>query len=1059
MTTTTISAETAPVDVRMDAFSRPDGPEVFSAVTQVNQVWHPDPFDVESIHEEARETFGQLVQRATSVPDSGLGKSLLLLGEAGSGKTHLMRAFRNRLHADGRGYFAYMQMTTRQESYSRYVLSNLIDGLEYPYIQPHQPTGLDRLARALIDGLDEDLSDQARKIQDDELDRDSLAQLVHELADKAIAKPQFHGIDIDIIRAVVYLLCPDNRIRSRVVKWLRCEDLGRFDRDWIGDLVPRPQDHMPLRTIIDLGHLMFAVQDAALVICADQIEEMIDAAAVGSAAGEVFRRMIDALIEINTSVPTSIVVVSCLEDYYVKGRELLARPKLDRLEYDPAPIRLKASRSEGEIKEIVERRLEYLYGAFDLAIDPDRPTFPFPGEFLASLSGMSTRQVLNHCRQEQEYALAGKEVKFKPPVPGNGKVPSTGPENPLEQLWNDFHTSGPSPNLDQEPDLAKLLADAIASASAEISSTVHFSAECDGRMVPVEMHQPNNAVDKLLVAVCNRSAQGGGLKRQIDEVANRAGELSAVFVRSSPFPTSPKTVVMRRLAELITPKGKGRRVVIEAGDWKKMGAFQVFREKHGSHPAFAEWQRQQRPLTSLASLRDVLALDRLLAPSMPPMAPPTPAPQLSATPKPRAIQTAEPPVPIDTGSFRLGVTRSVTPAAVLVEPKELTQHAAFLGGSGSGKTTAALVMIEQLLLRGVAAVLIDRKGDLSRYADPDAWPGADSDSERSAVQRRLREQIDVVLYTPGNEGGRSLTLPIVPVDFAQLPAAERQQLAGYAAAALWGMMGNKRTLMDPRLAILGKAIEVLGTRGTVAVTVQALHQVIQDQDESLVAAVGNFDAKHYWKLSENLLTLKLQRQSLLEGDGESLDFDSLLGRGHHRAAGKTRLTIINTQFLGDTGAIDFWLSQFLLAAGRWAARNPAPDRLQAVLLFDEADQYLPATRQPATKGPMENLLRRARSAGIGLFLATQSPGDFDYKCRDQIRLWLIGRVKEPAAIAKLKPMLESARLDAAAKLPGQETGQFFLVREKEVVPILADRSLMSTQQLSEERIVYLAKHL
>jgi hypothetical protein len=28
---------------------------------------------------------------------------------------------------------------------------------------------------------------------------------------------------------------------------------------------------------------------------------------------------------------------------------------------------------------------------------------------------------------------------------------------------------------------------------------------------------------------------------------------------------------------------------------------------------------------------------------------------------------------------------------------------------------------------------------------------------------------------------------------------------------------------------------------------------------------------------------------------------------------------------------------------------------------------------------------RARSAGVGVFLATQSPGDFDYKCKENVR--------------------------------------------------------------------------
>ena len=39
----------------------------------------------------------------------------------------------------------------------------------------------------------------------------------------------------------------------------------------------------------------------------------------------------------------------------------------------------------------------------------------------------------------------------------------------------------------------------------------HFGADPDGRFVPVEVHGPGNAVDKLYVAVCDRGAQGGGL--------------------------------------------------------------------------------------------------------------------------------------------------------------------------------------------------------------------------------------------------------------------------------------------------------------------------------------------------------------------------------------------------------------------------------------------------------------------------------------------------------------------------------------------------------------------
>jgi DNA helicase HerA-like ATPase len=106
---------------------------------------------------------------------------------------------------------------------------------------------------------------------------------------------------------------------------------------------------------------------------------------------------------------------------------------------------------------------------------------------------------------------------------------------------------------------------------------------------------------------------------------------------------------------------------------------------------------------------------------------------------------------------------------------------------------------------------------------------------------------------------------------------------------------------------------------------------------------------------------------------------------------------------------------------------------------------------------MEDLLRRARSAGLGLLLATQSPGDFDYKCRDNIRAWFVGRVKEETALAKMKPMLSDCRVDVAARLPTQERGEFHLLRDGSVTSLQAGPSLMLTEQLPEQEILELAR--
>src|ERR1044072_4337448 len=99
-------------------------------------------------------------------------------------------------------------------------------------------------------------------------------------------------------------------------------------------------------------------------------------------------------------------------------------------------------------------------------------------------------------------------------------------------------------------------------------------------------------------------------------------------------------------------------------------------------------------------------------------------------------------------------------------------------------------------------------------------------------------------------------------------------------------------------------------------------------------------------------------------------------------------------------------------------------------MFEKAYAYISANSKPATAEPLQSLLKRARSAGLGMMLATQSPGDLDYKSRDQIPSWFIGPVGEDTALRKLKPPFQSeSGLDPATALPGQTVGEFHLVQE------------------------------
>jgi len=1039
----------AAADPRMSAFLAPGCREIFHSVVAPSEIWNADPYDVETIHAEARAVFEHLLHRAGRTPPPPSGAVLVLKGEAGSGKTHLMRAFRTRVHGQGLGYCAYLQMTSEASNYARYMLNNLLDGLEQRYDPTgiaHR-TGLARLSAALLESVPGLSGPEMEAFREGDVVSDA-RRLVDEYANRLQQAARFRVCDLELLRVMLHLERGEPPVHSPALMWLRCQDMRPRDREWIGGEVPRIDDSHPMRMLQQFAILTNAVHGVPLVLLIDQLEDMANQ----SAPVERFLKVIDAITAFTDIIPNTVVVLACLEDYFKENVDRLTKSKQDRLLRDPEPIRLLGTRTFDEIREMTASRLAYLYDTAEVDIDPADELYPFYEEHLAKWNNTRARDVLAFLQQHHQRCItAGRWEE-----PGDLTPKTTTPVgDDLDPLWNDFHSSFEPTVPDGEEELAGVLADAIHTATAEMPDGFQFDCALDQRYVEFETHKPDNSVDKLLVAVCNATTRGVAFGKQIAELEQRAGEVPVAIVRTTSFPKTGKAAT--QLAGML--KRHGRTVVVADSDWRRMLAFEAFRTRHATRPDFASWQRAARPLGELDSLQKILKLNSLVVTSRAPVtsAPVVPPPTRDE-PDRSASHVPMPDGAANAGPLILGRMLGVMQAPVTFEPNEFAQHAAFLGGTGSGKTTAALNLIEQLLARDVPAVLLDRKGDLCRYADRLTWERPLGDPAREAARQALRAKLDVALFTPGEPNGRPLVLPVVPPGFDQLPEADRERFAQYAAAALGSMLGFKLADADKaQRAILAKAIETMAAVPGAAITVPALRAIVAERDDALLNAIGGaYPDKYYTNLAQHLLTLELNNKQLLTG-GVELDVDALLGKGSHARPGRVRLSVISTRFLGDPAKVDFWVSQLLAAVSRWCAKSPQA-RLQAVFLFDEADIYLPAgTKQPATKAPMEDLLKRARSAGVGVFLATQSPGDLDYKCKENVRTWLIGRVKEPRAIEKLKPMLAAAKGNVTDKLGGQATGEFYLVRESIVTAVRSDESFMRTEQLSENEIARLAR--
>lgn len=1053
-------------DPRAKAFCSHQGLDIFHAVTHHNQIWQPDPYDVETIHGAARAAYHQLLNRVGGHASSDSGRILLLLGESGAGKTHLMRAFRNQTHEQQRGFFSYMQMTSAVSNYARYVLLNTIDSLDKPYYEPFAPTtGLMKLSNALIENVEAVSQDELARLSDDDLSQEELVNLIYPIADRIVNLDRFNDVDIDLIRALLYLQPGQRAINARVSRLLRCEPLTTYDSNMLGGMTSRDREDDPLRMLQSLAILVQAVTDGAFIICLDQLEDIHN---LDDAANR-FRRAVQTIVTL-AEIPNVVVVLSCLGEFYELLKKDLHKSHIDRLELDPTPVRLKAQRPVDEVEQIIARRLQYLYELTKTPFNDIDALYPFSRDAVQTLANRTTRDVLEWCRRQREESIAIGDLSGL----GNGDGGTGGAQFiELSQLWND-HLTGSFEVPENDRYLLSLCGNSIARCGQELGNGYQFVTKVHNNFLTVDLSQaPDVPGNSLLLSMCQKSAKGGALAKQIRELEKKANGQTPVALRTTEFPNNPSTKIAEQIGQFLSDGG--RRAQVADSDWRTMMAIQSFEQEHGDHPDYAAWLRAEQPLSQLPSLQRILDLKNLPANGHsgngavakrpePPTQPETHVDPLNEQtevpengkdkPEPQP-ELPQPKLPDPAAEILLGQTGTAASTPVTISPAALVRHAAFLGGSGSGKTTLALTLIEGLLLRGIPAILLDRKGDLCSYANPAAWETPADNPERAAYRQLLRDQIDVAVYTPGTIGqGRPLSIPVTPAGLDQLPSAERQLMANYCASALAGVMGYKSSGLDKtRMAILGQAIAVLSTlQGEQPLSVGQLIKFIDAQDPLLVDAIGVLDPKYCKKLAEDLQTMSLTAGHFFDTQHEPLSTEQLL---HSTQSGKTRLSVVNLGSLGDNSNILFWVSQFLLDLNRYARNHPS-GKLQAVVLFDEADLYLPAVGKPSTKEPMESLLKRARSAGLGILLATQSPGDLDYKSRDQISSWFVGKVKENTALNKLKPMLSEAKIDVTSKLANQQVGEFFAIRAGEVTPLQAQMSLIRAEQVPVERIQALA---
>ncbi len=373
----------------------------------------------------------------------------------------------------------------------------------------------------------------------------------------------------------------------------------------------------------------------------------------------------------------------------------------------------------------------------------------------------------------------------------------------------------------------------------------------------------------------------------------------------------------------------------------------------------------------------------------------------------------------------------LTPEPLLYPIDHLTTHALLLGMTGSGKTGMGLVIVEEILRQGLPVLLLDVKGDLANLlltfpdlAPADFLPWVDADAARRQDQTpeqaaaeladrartglaewdltpdhiaRLRQTVDLALYTPGSRSGR-------PVDllarFSAPPQNDPDELALRAqglASALLGLAGVNADPLRSREHILITTLIRYSWEQQGALELPALIRMVQQPP---VQQIGVFDLESFYPQKERFdLALTLNNLIAAPGfalwrDGEPLDIARFLWtQATPDNPPRPRACVFYLAHLPEEQR-QFFITLFLEELRAWVRQSAGAQTLRALLYFDELYGYLPPyPANPPTKAPLMSLVKQARAAGLGLLLATQNPADLDYKGLGNIGAWIVGALR------------------------------------------------------------------
>jgi hypothetical protein len=373
--------------------------------------------------------------------------------------------------------------------------------------------------------------------------------------------------------------------------------------------------------------------------------------------------------------------------------------------------------------------------------------------------------------------------------------------------------------------------------------------------------------------------------------------------------------------------------------------------------------------------------------------------------------------------FTLGVTTEGR-KPVRVELESLRRHTVIFAGSGSGKTVLIRRLVEECALRGVSSVVLDPNNDLARLGDP--WPEAPRGwgAADAGLAGEYLANTDVVIWTPRIAGGRPLSFQPLPDFRGVIDEPDELAVMLDAAAATLAVrakvVGNTSRATRCQ-AILRQALDYFARRGRTGLA--GFIELLSDLPDGLT---GLDPQDRFAKEMAHTLEAAAVIDPLFGGHGEPVHAGVLLSPSPGRRA---RVSVISLIGLPGDEQRQSFVNQLQLELFSWAKKNPAGDRpLGGLFVMDEAQTFAPSgATTPCTASTLA-LASQARKYGLGLVFATQAPKGLHNRIPGNATTQLFGLLNAPAHIEAAKGMAK-VKGGEAPDIGKLGVGQFYAAGE------------------------------